>query len=429
MSTTLLSLFLLISVTPSPQSWPQFRGPTGDGMSQATDLPLSWTETRNIAWKAALPGRGRSSPVAFGDRLWMTMAMERGVRRTQIGPDDMQVAEHVAPGAVCVRRSDGRLLWHVTLFEIDKPDPVHWLNCWATPTPVVDAGRLYCDFGTFGTACLDAQTGRVVWKRRLPLDHQNGPGSSAILWRDALILVRDGRDAQYVTALDKKTGRELWKTNRPPLSGDRTDMKKSYSTPLVIEEGGSPQMVVPGAQWVASYDPASGKEIWRARHGLGFSLVPRPVFGHGLVYICTGYFVPQLWAIRVDGHGDVTGTHVAWRATRQVPTLSSPIMVGDELYWISDAGIACCVDARTGKLHWQERLGGRCLASPIYAAGRLYFFNEEGKTTVLKAGKQFSRLAQNRLEGPLIATPAILGGAIFLRSDAHLFCIERRLTP
>jgi outer membrane protein assembly factor BamB len=202
-------------------------------------------------------------------------------------------------------------------------------------------------------------------------------------------------------------------------------MRKSYSTPLIIEEGGSLQMVVPGAQWVASYEPTSGKEIWRVRHGDGFSIAPRPVFGHGLVYVCTGYFVPQLWAIRVDGHGDVTDTHVAWKATRQVSTLSSPILVGDELYWISDAGIACCADARTGKICWHERLGGRCLASPIYAAGRLYFFNEDGKTTVLKAGAQFARLAENRLEGPLIATPAILGQTIFVRTDAHLFCIEK----
>ncbi len=356
----------------------------------------------------------------------MTTAIEQGVKRTQIGPDDMQVADHVSLGAVCLRRADGRCLWHVTLFEVDKPDPVHWLNSWATPTPVIEAGRLYCDFGTFGTTCLDARTGQIVWKRRLPLDHQNGPGSSPTLYRDALILVRDGRDAQYVTALDKNTGATIWKTNRPPLSGNRTDMLKSYSTPLILGEGHSLQMVIPGAQWFASYDPTSGKEIWRVRHGNGFSIAPHPVFGQGMVYVCTGYFVPQLWAIRVDGHGDVTGTHVAWKATRQVSTLSSPILVGDELYWISDAGIACCADARTGNLHWHERLGGRCLASPIYAAGRLYFFNEDGKTTVLKAGKQFARLAENRLEGPLIATPAILGQTIFVRTDAHLFCIEKR---
>jgi len=425
MSITLLNLVTLIAITAAPESWPQFRGPEGNGISKATDLPLSWSPTQNITWKAATPGRGRSSPVALDDRIWMTTAIERGVKRTQIGPDDMQVADHVSIGAVCLSRADGRCLWHVTLFEVDKPDPVHWLNSWATPTPVIEPGRLYCDFGTFGTACLDAQTGKIVWRRRLPLDHQNGPGSSPTLYRDMLILVRDGRDAQYVTALDKKTGQTIWKTNRPPLTGNRTDMLKSYSTPLIFEAGGSLQMVVPGAQWVASYEPTSGKELWRVRHGEGFSIAPRPVFGHGLVFICTGYFIPQLWAIRVDGHGDVTGTHVAWKTPRQVPTLSSPIVVGDELYWISDAGIACCADARTGKLHWHERLGKRCLASPIYAAGRLYFFNEEGKTTVLKAGTQFARLAENQLEGPLIATPAILGQTIFVRTDAYLFCIEK----
>lgn len=426
MSAALLSLSLLISVTAAPQSWPQFRGPAGDGISQATDLPLSWTETRNIAWKVTVPGRGRSSPVALDDCIWMTMAIERGIKRTQIGPDDMQVAEHVSPGAVCLRRSDGRLLWHVTLFEIDKPDPVHWLNCWATPTPVVETGRLYCDFGTYGTACLDAQTGQTIWKRRLPFDL---PEWSRQLG-DPVARQADSRPRRTRCAVRHGTGQEDRRgaLENQPAAAQRQSYRHEE---ILLDAAGHrgrwfPANGRPRHKWIASYDPASGKEIWRARHGEGFSIVPRPVYGHGLVYICTGYFIPQLWAIRIDGHGDVTGTHVAWRATRQVPTLSSPIMVGDELYWISDAGVACCVDARTGKLHWQERLGGRCLASPIYAAGRLYFFSEVGKTTVLKAGKQFARLAENRLEGSVTATPAILGQAIFLRSDAHLFCIERR---
>jgi len=428
---TVLGTALIVSgvVAAAPAEgadWPQFRGPAGDGVASGADPPVDWSETRNIAWKAAVPGRGRSSPVLLGDRIWLTTAVERGIRRTRIGTDDMQTAEHVAQGAVCIDRADGRILWHVTLFESAKPAPVHWLNSWATPTPVVEPGRVYCDFGAFGTACLDAETGKVLWQQRLPLDHQVGPGSSPVLHRDLLVLVRDGRNAQYVTALDKNTGQPVWKTARPPLQGSDSSLKKSFSTPLVVDGGGRVQMIAPGAQWVVSYDPATGKEIWRARHGNGFSIGTRPVFAHGMAYIGTGCFKAQLWAIRVDGEGDVTGTHVAWKSTRQIPVMSSPVAAGDEVFWVSDDGVACCADARTGEDRWQERLDGKFLASPIVAKGRLYFFSQEGKTVILKAGKQVERLAENPLEGPLVATPAVVDRALYLRTDSHLYRIEKR---
>ena len=406
--------------------WPQFRGPGGDGLAAKTaDPPVEWSKEKNITWKVRIPGRGRSSPVILGKRIWLTMAAERGVQRKRIGPDDMQTAEHVTIGAVCVDRATGKILWQVTLFDVAKPDPVHWLNSWATPTPVVESGRLYCDFGTFGTACLDAGTGKLIWKRRLPLDHQVGPGSSPVLHGERLVLVRDGRDTQYITALDKSNGRTVWKTNRPPLKASSTSYLKSFSTPLVISSGGRTQMIVPGAQWIVSYDPASGKEIWRARHGRGFSLSSRPVVAHGMVYFTTGAVRGQLWAIRIDGRGDVTGTHVAWKATRQIPVISSPIVVGNEIYWVSDRGTASCVDARSGKLIWQQRLGGHYLASPLCAGGRLYFLNAEGTTTVLKAGRQFAPIATNLLQGPVMATPAMVGRTLFLRNDTHLYRIER----
>jgi outer membrane protein assembly factor BamB len=337
----------------------------------------------------------------------------------------MQVADHVSLRAVCLDRQNGRLLWKVTLFDVAHPDPVHWLNSWATPTPVAEPGRVYCDFGTFGTACLDAATGEVLWKRRLPLDHQVGPGSSPVLFQDRLVLVRDGRDAQHVTALDKRTGQTLWKTDRPPITTSSPNLKKSFSTPLAIEQAGQVQLVAPGAHWTVAYEPLTGKDLWRVRHGEGFSIGTSPVFGDGLAYFGTGCFRPQLWAVRADGRGDVTATHVAWKTLRQVPVMSSPVLVGDALYWVSDDGMATCADARRGQVHWQERLGGSFLASPIAAQGRLYFFRQDATTLVLKAGRAYERLAENRLDGTLVATPAVDERALYLRTDTHLYCIRK----
>lgn len=424
----LVIVALSASAAPASETdWPQFRGPHGDGVAAANaNPPLVWSETNNIAWKIPVPGRGRSSPVILGERIWLTTALEQGVRRTRIGPDDMQTADHVTLKALCLDRANGKIIWEVMLFDVEQPDPVHWLNSWATPTPVVEVGRLYCDFGTFGTACLEAETGKVVWKQRLPLDHQVGPGSSPILYQNLLILVRDGRDAQYVTALDKSTGQTIWKTDRPLIKTSSNNLKKSFCTPLVFQSGDRTQMVVPGPHWVVSYDPTTGKEIWRARHGDGFSIGASPLFGQGVVFFSTGCFKAELYAIRTDGEGDVTATHVAWKSLRQIPVMPSPVLVGEEIYWVSDDGMACCVDARTGTMHWQERFGGAHLASPLSAGGRIYFVSQSGKTTVVKPGKQFERLAENTLEGTVVATPAVVGQTLFLRTDAHLYRIEER---
>jgi len=195
--------------------WPQYRGPQGDGATRAKKVPITWSETNNLAWKISLPGRGRSSPVVSGDRIWLTFAVEQGLERVRIKSDDMQTAEHVSLEVVCLDARNGKILWRTKLFDVDKPDPVHWYNSWATPTPVIEAGRLYCDFGTFGTACVNAKTGDILWKTRVPLEHQVGPGSSPVLYKKLLVLVRDGCDAQYVTALDKSTGKPEDKSRKP----------------------------------------------------------------------------------------------------------------------------------------------------------------------------------------------------------------------
>ena len=288
---------------------------------------------------------------------------------------------------------------------------------------MVTPDRLFCDFGTYGTVGLEAQYGKVLWKQWLPVDHQVGPGSSPMLCQNRLILVRDGRDAQYVAALNIVTGEPSWRTERPPLNTSLGDLKKSFSTPLFVQREGQTQIISAGAHWIVAYEPNTGREIWRARHGEGFSIGSCPVYGHGMAYFSTGFGRAQLYAIRVDGEGDVTATHVVWKSTRQVPAISSPLLVGEEIYWVSDEGIACASDAQSGKPLWQERIGGSHLASPLYAEGRLYFFSREGKTTVIKAGRKYERVAENHLEGTLVASPVVVDHTIFLRTDTHLYRI------
>lgn len=423
---------LAVSGSAAWDDWPQFRGPGGQGHSASTGLPLRWSETENVAWKVPTPGRGFSSPVVLGNQIWMTTAVEEAASAEEAQErlegnriaDRLEVDRSVALEAVCFGCDTGKLTARIRLFRVEQPEPIQAFNSYASPTAVIEPGRLFCDFGTNGTACLDTVSGEILWKRRLPLDHQVGPGSSPLVYEDLLVLVRDGCDVQYVTALDKHTGSTVWKTDRPPIDATYLPYRKAFSTPLVIEAGGRRQMIIPGAQWVVAYDPADGRAIWRANYGSGFSNASRPVFGHGMVYICTGFASQQLWAIRVDGRGDVTETHVVWKAKRQIPNRSSPLLVGDELYLISDAGVATCFDAHRGETHWCQRISGNYSASPTYADRRIYFFSEEGKATVFRPGREFVKLAENHLDGRVMASPAVAGRALLLRSDGHLYRIE-----
>jgi outer membrane protein assembly factor BamB len=406
--------------------WPQFRGPTGDGISLAANVPVTWSTNQNLKWKAPVAGRGRSSPVLLGDRIWLTTAFETNVRTFSAGPDRMQQAERVVIGVVCLDRATGKQLYYKELFPVDNPPAVNFFNSYATPTSVVEAGRLYCDFGTFGTACLDANSGEVLWKRQLPLEHFQGPGSSPALHKNLLILVRDGGDQQYITALDTGTGRTVWKSDRPTLSTPVRMFRKSFSTPLVFEAAGKVQMVVPGAQWFVSYDPETGQEIWRVDNGKGETVAPRPVYGNGLVYLSTGVYrpKPQLWAVRVHGQGDVTATHVAWKLPSSIGFMASPLLLGRELYLLSDDGFVTCADAASGEVLNKVRAGGNYAASPTYAEGRIYCFSREGKTLVFKANKELTVLAENQLDGPVFASPAVVNSAIYVRTETDLYCLS-----
>ena len=422
---------ILVGPALAADDWPQFRGPTGQGLSSAEDLPVVWSENRNVAWKTPIPGRGWSSPVVSGQDVWVTTALETVAateeKKQRLAgrkhEESLDVAKSVSFWALCIDRATGEVKRKVRLFQVDRPQPIHRINGYASPTPVIESGHLWCDFGASGTVCLGTATAKIVWKRELPVDHEVGPGSSPIIHGDLLIVTRDGCDRQYIAGLDKLTGQTVWKTDRPPIDLD-DEFKKAFSTPLVCETASGVQMIVPGAQWVVSYDPSTGEPIWWANYTKGYSLVPRPVFGDGVVYICTTSPGHQLWAIRTDGRGDVTDSHVEWIVKRQAPNKVSPLLVGADLYMVTDTGVATCLDTRTGEARWQQRLEGNFSASPMATPTHLYFFGEDGRTTVIDRADPARTVSENRLPGQVVATPAAAGNTLFIRTDTHLWAIR-----
>jgi outer membrane protein assembly factor BamB len=319
---------------------------------------------------------------------------------------------------VALDLATGSILHDVELFRYERPPPIQPKNSHASPTPIVDGDRVYVHFGTLGTAAL-TRDGEMVWKTTaLKYEPGHGSGGSPVLWGDLLIISCDGIDRQFVVALDKNTGEIRWQT-------DRRGAQMAFSTPLVIEAGGRTQVVSPGAIRAISYDAATGKQLWSIRYG-GFSNVPRPVFGHGLVYVSSGFYDPVLYAVRPDGAGDVTDSHIEWTYARGVPLTPSALLVGDEIYIVSDNGIATCLDAKTGQEHWRSRLNGTFSASPVFAGGRIYFLDENGQTTVVKPGTAFEELAMNEIDGRTLASIAVIGKTILLRSETHLYRIEEK---
>ncbi len=436
------TMSLLSCVSLSANEWRQFRGPTGQGLAaDAKNLPSTWSETENVLWKSEIPGRGWSSPVFAGSTIWLTTAIERELKGEELEKarakkleknplaGQMSVLDSVYLHALGLNPETGQVERNIELFKVTDLEPIHSLNSFASPSPVLDGKMLYCHFGELGTACINTESNEVVWKKQLPSKHSVGPGSSPIIHGDLFIVPCDGTEQQYVIALDKLTGEQVWKSARPPFEGDNGDLHKAFSTPLWVNVDGRDQIIIPGAQWVVAYDPRDGYEIWRVRHGTGFSNVPRPVAGHGMTYICTGYMAPQIWAIDLSGRGDVTQTHVKFKVPKQVPTMPSPILVDDQLYFISDQGVATSVNALTGEAIWTKRIAGNFSASPLFADGRLYFSSREGNTTVIKPGREYDEVAVNSLDGQLMASPAVLDDSLLLRSQSHLYRIGKKSNP
>ena len=400
--------------------WPEFRGPQGNATSQSDQLPLVWSEEKNVAWKTEIHGRAWSSPVVLGNQVWLTTATEDGRELF----------------AVAVDRETGKIVHDVKVFQVERPQEIHPVNSHGSPTPAIEPGRVYVTFGAAGTAALDTASGKVLWQRRdLVVNHYRGAGSSPILFRDLLIMHFDGIDQQFVIALDKATGKTVWRTPRsidfkdlgpdgkPAADGD---FRKAFATPHLVTVGGQPLLVSVGGKASYGYDPLTGKERWRLEHRSTHTPAGRPVSGHGLVFYGTGWDAPELLAVRPDGAGDVTSTHVAWRFTRSVPLKPSVLLAGDLIFMINDTGIATCVEAKTGTLVWQSRVGGTFSASPLHAAGRVYFFDEDGKTTVIEAGRQFKVLAENMLDNGFMASPAVAGDALIVRTTKDLYRIESK---
>ena len=392
--------------------WPQFRGPTGQGISQAVDVPVKWSDTEGVAWKVDVPGKGWSSPVLHLGRIYLTSA------ETDATSGDVTLH------ALCFDAKDGHTLWDT---EVLKPDPskvaaMHRKNSPASPTPIVTNDRIYVHFGHMGTAALDL-AGQVLWRQtELEYPPTHGNGGSPVLLGDELIFSADGSKDPCVIALDAKTGALRWKTPR------NSPAKKqfSFSTPLVIEVGGTKEVISPGPGFVGAYDPKDGHEMWRVGYGEGYSVVPRPVYAHGLLYLSSGFDKATFYAIKPEGAtGDATATNVAWTQPKGAPHTPSAVVVGDEVYFVSDAGIATCANAVTGEVYWNERLGGNFSSSPVVADGRIYFINESGVGYVVKASKTYELLATNALGEKSLASPAVADGALYLRTESHLWKIGK----
>lgn len=394
--------------------WPDWRGPTQQGWSASDALPLHWSETENVQWKTAIHDLGHSTPVVWGKQIWLTTAKEDGTTLY----------------AVCVDVDSGAIVHDVPVFQVDAPQDINPSNSYATPSATLEAGRVYVHFGTFGTACLDSASGEILWKRSdLNCDHMQGPASSPILFENLLIVTQEGVDKQFTVALDKNTGATVWQYDRPAdlYTGIKGVYMKSYQTPVIVEVDGKPQMLSNGALLVTGHDPRTGKEIWRARYR-DDSTISRIVTGDGLFFVNTGGSpgATELWAIRQGGQGDVTDTHVVWKMTKDAPHESSPVLVDDLLYTVSERSMLICTEAATGTEVWSQRMKGDFWPSLLASPGRVYLTNRKGITTIIATGREYRELAVSSVDGEILASPAVAGDALLLRTKTHLYRIAEK---
>ena len=390
--------------------WTEFRGGGRQGHADADNVPVSWSDTKNGVWKSQVEGVGWSSPVVAGSSVYLTSAVEN--------------AGKLSLRAFAFDIVDGKPLWEREVFVADS-SRIHKRNSHASPTPVFENGQLYVHFGHDGTACLDAASGSIVWKQTgLRYSPVHGNGGSPIIVDDKLIYSCDGAKDPFVVALNKASGEIVWKTPRK-VEVSRTF---SFTTPVAFKIAGKTQIISPGSGAVIAYDPGDGSEIWRVGYDQGYSVVPRPVYDEalGMVYVCTGFGRAKLLGIKVDAdsHGDVTKTHLKWEVGKAIPKESSPILVDGLLYLNDDKGVASCFDAATGEVHWQERIAsGSYSTSPTYAGGHIFFQNDAGLTTVVAPGRELKIVGENDLGEKAMASFAVIDGAIFIRTEQHLWRI------
>ncbi len=398
-------------------SWPQFRGPGGQGHAGESVVPVEFNEKKNIAWKTSIPGLGWSSPVVDGGEIWVTTAVQ-----------SVPAGNGISLQAIGLDSQSGRILHQVELFDVSSPKRIHEDNSYASPTPVIDEAAVYCHFGTYGTAAVSRKSGKILWKNNdLKIEHQGGPGSSPIAYRESLIVTCDGADFQYVAALKKENGKILWKQKRTAPLRENPITHRAFATPLLWSRAEGDLLISPGPDQAHAYDPRTGKEYWHVRY-LGFSNVPAPVADDKQVYLCTGFFEPVLAAIRPGGSGDVTDSHVSWVYRRGVTTIPSPILVDRQIYMLNEKGIITALDCETGKIKRKRRVTGKYSASPVLINHLLYLCSEEGKITVLKPNARMDLVKVNRLKGTIKASPAVVGNALYIRTGTDLYRVEQ-LTP
>ena len=404
------------------QDWPQWRGPEANGISPETGLPLRWSASENVAWKARLPGRGMSTPIVLADRVFVTSQIGNGIVDATSARYEGPVPKDDGPVTFviqCFRRTDGKIEWEKRV-EAETPlPPVHMFHNLATPSPVTDGERLYCWFGTGQLLALTLD-GRVVWQRSLAREYSPfkllwGHGTSPLVYKDLLILQCDHDPAAYLLALDRRTGKQTWKT-------ERGKGLRSYSTPLLVRSGERHELVVNSKPRIDAYDPDTGQHLWYTG---GDCKVPiaMAVTAGGIIYASRGYNSGPYLAIRPGGRGDVTATHVLWSVPTGAPYTSSLLYYRDLLYMATEVGVVRCVDPGTGETIWTERVGGNFSASPLGAGGKVYLTSEDGETVVLEAGRKCTVLARNTLGELCRASPAVSRGRIFIRTDQNLYAI------
>lgn len=410
---TILTTFIALHCygNDKPAYWNQFRGPNGDGDAKSANLPLKFSEKQNLTWKTPVPGKAWSSPVVMDEKVWLTNAEPDGFKMW----------------ALQIDWNTGSLLKKILVFENEEPQYCHPMNSYGTPTPVIYDGRVFVHFGTHGTAALDAQSGQVLWKRRdFKCDHFRGAAASPIAFNDSLIVHFDGHDLQYIVCLDQKNGKTRWKKEREyDFKTDNGDRKKAYCTPSVITHNGRHELISPGAVATESRNPKTGELYWTVRTG-GMNASSRPIYRHGHVYVFCG--MGSMSAIRPGGSGDVDKTHVTWTRRKVVPKKSSPLLLGNYLYMVSDEGVASCNNPKTGEVHWAERLGvkGQCASSPIHANGKIYSFSSDGDCVIFKpdpSGLQI--VSRNKLPDGCMASPAVVGDSLLVRTKQNLYRFDR----
>ena len=400
----------------SKENWTHFRGNNLDGKSQSINSPIGWSETSNIKWKTQIRGYAWSSPVIFDDQIWTSSATQNG--------EEMF--------AVCLDFNSGKMVKEVMLFKPDSVQHIHPSNSYATPTPCIEDGYVYVHFGTYGTACIDTHNFQVVWQRTdLNCDHMQGAASSPIIYKDLLILHIEGTDVQYLIALDKHTGKTIWKTDRPEAYYKNIEpvSRKAYCTPIVVNVNGKDQLISNGSQLCIAYEPETGKQIWQVFYG-DDSTVSMPLSYGGLVFVNSGWMLPKsgnfyarLLCVDPTGTGDVTKTHVPWESNLDVPQISTPVIVDSLIYMVHERGMLTCLNAKTGAVVWKNKLKDQFNASVLYASGNLFLFSVKGTTYVIKPGLSFQLIAQNQLEGLVKATPAMVRDNIIFRTNKYLYRI------